>query len=67
MVGMDIKMTPKEVYDYFGSQYKFHKETGLAQATLHNWLKWGRIPEDAQYKLERITKGKLKTEWTKSE
>lgn len=60
-------MTPADVKAYYGSQYKFHKETGMSPSTLANWLKWGRVPEDAQYKLERITNGKLKTEWTKSE
>lgn len=58
-------MTPKEVYLYYGSTYRFGKETGMASNTLSNWLKWGYVPEDAQYKLERLTAGKLKTEWTK--
>lgn len=60
-------MKPNDVKDYYGSQYKFAKETGMSKSTLGNWLKWGFVPEDAQYKLERITKGKLKTEWTKDE
>lgn len=58
-------MTPKEVYSYYGSQYKFGKITGMSPCTLGNWLKWGFVPEDAQYKLERLTKGELKTQWTK--
>lgn len=60
-------MKPKDVKAYYGSQYNFNKVTGMSAATLGNWLKWGYVPEDAQYKLERITKGKLKTEWTKNE
>jgi len=60
-------MTPKEVYDYYGSQYKFHKQTGMSQSTLHHWLKWGRVPEESQYKIERLTQGKLKTQWTQKD
>lgn len=41
--------------------------TKMSSSTLGNWLRWGYVPEDAQYKLERLTKGELKTEWTKDE
>jgi hypothetical protein len=60
-------MKPEDVKNYYGSQYNFRKQTGMSTSTLGNWLKWGYVPEDAQYKLERLTKGKLKTEWTKDE
>jgi DNA-binding transcriptional regulator Cro len=60
-------VTPKQVKEYYGSQYNFRKVTGMATATLGNWLKWGFVPENAQYKLERLTQGELKTEWTKGE
>lgn len=36
----------------------------MSTATLANWLKWGYVPEASQYKIERLTDGKLKTEWT---
>lgn len=58
-------MKPEDVKKYYGSQYRFGKETGMSKTTLGNWLKWGFVPEDAQYRLERLTAGKLKTEWTK--
>jgi hypothetical protein len=58
---------PEDVKAYYKSQYRFGKETGMSTSTLGNWLKWGYVPEDAQYKLERLTKGKLKTEWTVGE
>lgn len=61
-VGVTVK--PEEVKKYYGSKYNFNKETGMSANTLGNWLKWGRVPEGAQYKLERLTGGKLKTEWT---
>lgn len=60
-------MTPDDVKKYYGNQYKFGKITGMSQATLGNWLKWGYVPEASQYKIERLTKGDLKTEWTKDE
>ena len=57
-------MTPDDVLKKYGSQYNFHKETGMSHRSLGHWLKWGYVPENSQYKLERITKGELKTEWT---
>ncbi len=57
-------MNPDDVKKFYRTQYNFRKETGMSSATLGNWIKWGFVPENAQYKLERITKGKLKTEWT---
>ncbi len=60
-------MKPIDVKNYYGSQYNFRKLTKMSVSTLGNWLKWGYVPEDAQYKLERLTKGELKTEWTKDE
>lgn len=58
-------MKPKDVKKYYRSTYNFRKVTGMSSSTLGNWLKWGFVPEDAQYKLERLTKGELKTQWTK--
>lgn len=55
-------MTPEDVKKLYGSNYRFAKETGMSPSTLANWLQWGRVPEDAQYKLERITNGKLRVE-----
>lgn len=60
-------MKPKDVKQFYGSQYNFNKVTGMSQATLGNWLRWGYIPEDSQYRLERLTNGELKTEWTKKD
>ena len=67
MVRVGIIVKPEDVKKHYGSQYNFRKLTGMSASTLANWLKWGRVPEDAQYKLERITDGQLRTEWTKSE
>lgn len=53
-------MKPEDVYKFYGSTYQFKKSTGMSSNTLMNWLKWGNVPEEAQYKLERLTKGLLK-------
>jgi hypothetical protein len=58
-------MTPKDVKRYYGSSYQFNKMTGMSHSSLVNWIKWGFVPENSQYKLERLTKGELKTQWTK--
>lgn len=57
-------MTPDDVKRYYGNTYRFHKRTKMSGTTLGNWLRWGFVPENAQYKLERLTKGELKTQWT---
>ena len=57
-------MKPEDVLKKYGSQYQFHKETVMSHSSLGLWLKLGYVPEASQYKLERITKGELKTEWT---
>ncbi len=60
-------MTVEEVRAYFGNSYQFKKRTKMSDASFRNWMKWGFIPEGSQYKLERLTKGELKTEWSKKD
>jgi hypothetical protein len=60
-------MKPKDVKKYYRNGYNFEKVTGMSANSLRNWLKWGFVPENSQYKLERLTKGELKTEWTENE
>jgi hypothetical protein len=55
-------MTVDEVRKYYGNSYQFKKRTGMSDATFRNWMKRGFIPEESQYKLDRITNGKLKME-----
>lgn len=55
-------MKPEDVKRYYGSNYKFHKITKMSASTLANWLKWGFVPLNAQYRLEALTNGKLKTQ-----
>ncbi len=61
-------MTPKQVKIFFNnSTYRFWKDTGMSPSSLRNWMIWGYVPEASQYKLERLTKGKLKTQWSKKD
>lgn len=53
-------MTIEELYNLYGTKYKFRKETGLSITTFDNWLKLGYIPIASQMKLEKLTKGLLK-------
>lgn len=56
-------MSPDDVKQYYGSGYRFNKETGMSHSTLSNWVKWGYVPLVAQTKLQLLTKGLLKAEW----
>lgn len=60
-------MNPKDVLQYYGSLYNFRKVTKMSCSSLANWIKWGFVPEASQYKIERLTEGELKTEWTKKD
>jgi len=57
-------MRPEDIKRYYGSNYKFNKSTKMSASTLGNWLKWGYVPLNAQYRIEALTKGKLKAERT---
>jgi hypothetical protein len=53
-------MTPQEVHAYFGSMYRFHKDTGMSLSNMSYWFKKGYVPIESQAFLHRFTKGKLK-------
>lgn len=57
-------MKPEDVKEYYGSLYNFRKLTKMSCNSLFNWIKWGYVPEGSQYKIERLTKGKLKADWS---
>lgn len=57
-------MNPRELIDHYRTKYRFHKETGMAANSLGNWLEWGYVPELAQYKIERITKGRFTADFS---
>lgn len=55
-------MTPEQVLKHYKTAWKFHKETGMSNRSLHNWLEWGRIPIASQIKIHKFTNGVLKAE-----
>jgi hypothetical protein len=59
-------MKPDDVKKYYRSTYNFMKETGISSSTLCNWLRLGFVPKNSQYRLEHITKGELKTQWSEN-
>lgn len=59
-------MTPCEVLDFYKSSYRFARLTGMSNANLLNWLKWGYVPIGSQYKLEQLSMGILKAHWDKN-
>ena len=55
-------MSPEEIKNFYRSNYNFAKSTGMSASSLHNWLKWGFVPEGQQCKLEMLTNGALKAQ-----
>lgn len=55
-------MTPQQVLDFYGTAYRFGKETGMSANSLRHWLQWGRVPVQSQVFLHKHTKGRLKAE-----
>jgi hypothetical protein len=60
-------MTIDELKEYFGSSYHFKKVTGMSASSFLNWCNWGYIPVVSQIKLERLTGGKLKADFSQVE
>jgi|FreactTroBogLake_1042271.scaffolds.fasta_scaffold19133_2 hypothetical protein len=56
-------MTPKDVLNYFGTTYRFGKETKIKPHTLSSWIKKGYIPLNSQVMIERFTNGALKIDY----
>ncbi len=52
-------MTLDEVLNYFGSGAAIGRELGLCRTTYNTWRMRGYIPRMQQYRIERITEGKL--------
>ena len=57
---MEVFMTVDEVTNYYGNGYLFHKKSGMAAGTYHNWVRKGFVPLDSQVRIERLTNGELK-------
>lgn len=57
-------MTVEDLLKYYGNGYKFKKRTGMSDGSFRNWVEWGFVPEGSQYKIERLTNGDLKCEFS---
>lgn len=55
-----MNMTLEQVLNYFGSGAEVGRALGLCRTTYNAWRMRGYIPRHQQYRLERITDGKLK-------
>lgn len=53
-------MTLQEAKEHFGSYANLAHALGITRGAIPQWN--GRIPEDRQIQLHRITKGKLKAD-----
>lgn len=53
-------MKLEEIKEYFGSTYKFEKQTGMSLGNMNNWEKNGYVTTKAQLFLEILTDGELK-------
>ncbi len=53
-------MQAKEVFDYFGSQASTARALGITQPSVSRWAKSNVVPELMQYKIQVLTKNKLK-------
>lgn len=55
-------MTPEIVVRHFGTQVKAAKALGITQPSVSNWLSRGAVPPLQQFRIEKLTRGKLKAE-----
>lgn len=56
-------MTLQEAIDHFGNQAKLASAIGRTPAAITNWKeRGGVIPLDAQYRIQVLTKGRLKAD-----
>lgn len=53
-------MTLKELVRYYKNGYQFSKQTGFSHASYYQWHKIGYIPIKSQFKIEKLTDGRLK-------
>ncbi len=53
-------MTIEEVLQHFGSSYRLEVQTGILHQNVVYWKRCGCIPLTMQYRLNELTKGKLK-------
>lgn len=55
-------MTIEDVERYFGSGYRFAKESSYSHSTYYMWKKRKRIPLIAQLRIQELTNNALKAD-----
>jgi len=55
-------MKAQQLIDRYGSQSAAARALGVGRAAVNKWVKKGVVPELTAYKLQVVTKGKLKVE-----
>lgn len=55
-------MTINDLKEYYGSGYRFNKDTHMSASSFMNWNNRGYIPWGSQLIIERLTEGKLKAD-----
>lgn len=55
-------MTFNDLCSHFGTGSAAARFLGISRQTLQNWKTRGRIPFDQQYRIQLLTKGKLKAD-----
>jgi len=55
-------MTVEELKDYYKTGYRFEKSTKMTGNSFLNWMKWGYIPIESQFKIENYTDGQLRAD-----
>lgn len=54
-------MTIEELKKYYVNGNQFEIRTLMSANSFRNWISWGYIPLYSQYHIEKLTKGKLKS------
>ena len=53
-------MQTTDVITYYGSPAEVARILGISRAAVSKWAKEGIVPEGSAYKIESLTRGKLK-------
>jgi hypothetical protein len=59
-------MTLKQLKKYYGSYYAAAIAIGITQQSITHWIRNGSIPIKRQFQIQKLTKGKLKAKYEKS-
>ena len=60
-------MTLDDVIKFYGTSYNFKKTTNMSHDNYRLWRQKGYIPILTQFKLEELSKGKLKADYKHGE